>query len=335
MARPHWYGSKWPPGHPGGDLTTEVEEALGPQVAVARWFQPDPTLEQGSWADQEDIPPISIHPDGEGRKFPHHHQHHFIPIHLLLTKKVLTRDIAHRILQGTLIPTWRQQALTELAATHNHSDLVTAWLKALYHQNKRLEQRGFDHVTRLIDTLAKTERFDHPDGPTPEVPLTPNQFLIFVLDGVWVMPEAVRLRSYTMISGAELPTHYRQDASASWPLRTVKAQPRRKWLARLPDYYVHAVVDALHALPSLQNSGSAQDEDLTYYNRHIRKQEAEFSMPRQGDLDHLHNLYIADNLLAVVTEQQSDDNTATQMAKPDKNALRIATLNMGSVILHK
>ena len=58
-------------------------------------------------------------------------------------------------------------------------------------------------------------------------------------------------------------------------------------------------------------------------------------MPRNRDLEDLNNLYIANNLLQVVTEHSNDDNSTTSNEKPSEDCLRVATLNMGSIILHK
>ena len=58
-------------------------------------------------------------------------------------------------------------------------------------------------------------------------------------------------------------------------------------------------------------------------------------MPRNWDLEDLNNLYIANNLLQVVTEHSNDDNSTTSKEKPSEDCLRVATLNMGSIILHK
>ena len=58
-------------------------------------------------------------------------------------------------------------------------------------------------------------------------------------------------------------------------------------------------------------------------------------MPRNRDLEDLNNLYIANNLLQVVTEHSNDDNSTTSKEKPSEDCLRVATLNMGGTILHK
>jgi hypothetical protein len=53
------------------------------------------------------------------------------------------------------------------------------------------------------------------------------------------------LRSNKLMSYKELPSQYLKPLYENWPLRAIKAQPCRQWLAHLPQFYVHAIADQL------------------------------------------------------------------------------------------
>ena len=336
---PNWYGQDWPKHH--HFQQNALTARYGPTVAVDAWHA-DRQTNEGEQQDQDgeaeepyaDVPKYSRHPDGNAWDVTTHHTHHFLSTRELVYRGVLSHEIAAAITNGTMEPEWNHDALTKLAQSHTHASIAVAWMNAMYRQPSQCRrQRGYDHASRLLATLARIELF--PQAADVPPPQTPQQFILLALRGGWVRPDAVGLHSETMVAVDELPLPCKMTAAR----KRDATRPRRKWAAARPRYYAHAILDALKVPFDKTNpkvNSSQSDEEMGYFNKCLADEQApQFRFPSTVDESTLIHLYGPEHAAELAAEHEDGYyNTVLRPYKQSEDTLRIATFNMRGLIAH-
>jgi len=335
LSLPQWFGLNWP------KQQYEANDGLvanfGPTVAVMKWRRQQLASDDGQQPmDTEamdhtpDAPKSSLHPDGRPYEKTSHHTHHFIPTKMMVAQGLITQQMVEGILLGTMLPAWRAEALTELAVTHSHAEIAMAWMEAIYRRPGRgYRARGYDHASAFIACLAHTELFQ--EATDTAVTLSPQQFLLFTLKGVWVRPDDVCLGSDKMISFKDLPPACRTVAA-----QAEEPKPRRQWAPKIHQYYLHAILAALTLQAGRSVDLNQQAVEKAYFDKCLAKdQPKEFSYPTAANLQDLRDLYAPEHAAAAAADYiGGNSNSVLHDQKHTKDTLRVATFNVRGLQLH-